>query len=576
MTSTIQTLPTEVVNLIAAGEVIDSMAAVVRELAENALDAGATRIAISLWLENWRLQVADNGCGMNLEDLQQAAKAHSTSKIRNREDLWKISSLGYRGEALHSIAALATLEIISRVTFPQDAEGWHVTYNNQGEVLQTLPTGIAPGTIVTVSNLFDNWQARRAGMPSCAQQLKAIQQVIQHLALCHPQVTWQVEQNERRWFIISPSETPKQVLTQLLREIHPSDLQYLKIEIPDVINPQSPNPDNPSIAKSRQPEIELVVGLPERCHRRRPDWVKVAVNGRIVRSPEMEQAIFSAFARTLPRERSPVCFLHLKIPPAQIDWNRQPSKAEIYLHNLEFWQEKVKEAIASALNLNLNPETMSAAAQQRVSKLLKASEEKRAYGITQASATTEGKEERIQRLHLKAIAQIHNTYIIAEHPGGLWLIEQHIAHERVLYEQLCERWQLVPLQTPIILSNLTPAQIEQLQRIGIEIDPFGEQIWAARSAPALLAKRSDCAAALIELSYGGDLQAAQVATACRCAIRNGTPLSLTEMQTLLEQWQRTKHPRTCPHGRPIYLSLEESDLSRYFRRHWVIGKSHGI
>ena len=145
-----------------------------------------------------------------------------------------------------------------------------------------------------------------------------------------------------------------------------------------------------------------------------------------------------------------------------------------------------------------------------------------------------------------------------------------------MYEQLCSAWQLVPLQPPIVLTHLCDNQVEQLQRIGLEIELFGEQMWAVRNAPALLAQREDCADALLELSLGGDLQTAQVAVACRSAIRNGTPLTLQQMQTILEQWQRTRHPRSCPHGRPIYLSLEESALARFFRRHWVIGKSHGI
>jgi DNA mismatch repair protein MutL len=179
-------------------------------------------------------------------------------------------------------------------------------------------------------------------------------------------------------------------------------------------------------------------------------------------------------------------------------------------------------------------------------------------------------------MELRAIAQIHHTYIVAEHPGGLWLVEQHIAHERVLYEQLLDAWQLVPLEPPIILSQLSSTQVEQLERIGLAIEPFGEQLWVVRNLPAMLRSRPDCPDALIELSLGGSLQAAQVAVACRSAIRNGTPLTLPEMQTLLGQWQRTHHPRTCPHGRPIYLSLEESALARFFRRHWVIGKSHGI
>lgn len=167
-------------------------------------------------------------------------------------------------------------------------------------------------------------------------------------------------------------------------------------------------------------------------------------------------------------------------------------------------------------------------------------------------------------------------YILVEHSSGMWLVEQHIAHERVLYEELSDRWQLVPIEPPIALSQLSAAQIQQLERIGIPVEPFGDQLWAARTAPISLAQRQDCADALLELSLGGNLESALVATACRTAIRNGKPLSLSEMQNLVDQWQATRNPRTCPHGRPIYLSLEESSLSRFFRRHWVVGKSHGI
>ena len=183
----------------------------------------------------------------------------------------------------------------------------------------------------------------------------------------------------------------------------------------------------------------------------------------------------------------------------------------------------------------------------------------------------------LNSLKLKAVAQVNKTYIVAEHASGVWLVEQHIAHERVLYEQLQDCWELVPLRTSIAIEHLKPQQIEQLQKLEIEIELFGENIWAIRNAPKILADRDDCTDALIELSWGGDLRSAQVATACRSAIRNGIKsLSLEEMQNLLNLWQAARNPRTCPHGRPIYLSLEESSLSRFFRRHWVIGKSHGI
>ena len=558
MHSDIQLLPTEVVHLIAAGEVIDSLAAVVRELAENALDAGATRIVISLWPMQWRVRVADNGCGMDLKDLQQAAKASSTSKIRSCEDLWKINSLGFRGEALHSLAQLAELEVLSRKAL---CEGWYVRYCSQGQARQIEACAIAPGTVVTVSDLFGNWATRRAGLPPLPIQMKAVQAIIWQIALCHPHVTWQVWQSDRVWFTLSPGATTGQLLPQILRQIRASDLQELKLEL----TPQS--------------SIQVVLGLPDRCHRHRPDWVRVAVNRRMVKLPEIEQTVFKATARTLPRDRYPICLLHLHVAPDRVDWNRHPAKAEIYLHQLSYWQEQTTLAIEQALRLS--PANLPEAVHtKRVGKLLKAAESQGVYGTSRSIPTTpddpEAATDTAPLIPLRAVAQVHNTYILAEHPSGLWLVEQHIAHERVLYEQLVQDWQIVPKEPPAILKALSPAQQLQLQRIGLELEPFGENLWAIRTAPAALIDRDDCAEALMELALGGDLQTAQVATACRTAIRNGTPLSLIEMQTLLDRWRSTRNPRTCPHGRPIYLSLEESALSRFFRRHWVIGKSHGI
>ncbi|MGL5875360.1 MAG: DNA mismatch repair endonuclease MutL [Xenococcaceae cyanobacterium] len=569
MSSEIETLPPEVVNVIAAGEVIDSLAAVVRELIENALDAGATRIAICLWTQLWRISVADNGKGMSLRDLRVCAKAHSTSKIRTSKDLWKITSLGFRGEALHSISQVADLEILSRSS-SVDTVGWHVIYR-EGKAIEEITTAIAPGTIVNVTNLFGNLPVRRKGLPSMSQQLKTVQGIIHQIALTHPNVTWQIEQNDRLWFSISPSEQIGNIVPQILKQVKISDLQCLKLEIP--LTEDAP------IASS-QSQIELVIGLPDRTHRRRADWIKVAVNGRMVKVPELEQTILSAFVRTLPRDRYPVCFIHLHICPSQIDWNRHPAKTEIYLHSCQFWQERVTEAIEQALRLSASH--LPTFDNRRLGKILKASEEKGKYDLDRqniASETPKGskfKHSEIGLIELKAIAQANNTYIVAEHPNGIWLVEQHIAHERILYEQLQDAWQLIPLETPIVLNNLNSIQREQLLRIGIEVEPFGEQVWAVRIAPAMLADRDDRADALVELSWGGDLQQAQVATACRSAIRNGTPLSLPEMQNLLDRWKNTRNPRTCPHGRPIYLALEEFSLARFFRRHWVIGKSHGI
>jgi DNA mismatch repair protein MutL len=569
MASTIQALPTEVVYLITAGEVIDCFASVVRELVENSLDAGATRVVVSLWPQQWRIRVADNGCGMNLDDLQQAATAHSTSKIRSSADLWKINSLGFRGEALHSLTTLADLEILSR---PADGNlGWRVNYGNGGEVVQVEVTAIAPGTVVTVSNLFGNCSSRRQGLPSAAQQMKAVQAAIQQIALCHPQVTWQVWQNDRQWFTICPATTVGKLLPQILPTVRQGDLQEVKLEISNPPNSELTCTDAINRVCTQHSALNLVVGLPDRCHRHRPDWVRVAINGRMVKSPELEQTILGAFHKTLPRDRYPICFLHLAISPDQINWNRNPAKTEIYLNELSYWQEQITQAINQALCISAS-NLKESVHTTRVSKLLKAAEAKGGYNF---NSKNPNEDDKIPN-SLKAVAQVSNTYIVAEHSGGLWLVEQHIAHERILYEQLCDNWQLIPVEPAIILYQLSSAQVEQLQRIGLDIESFGEQLWAVRNLPAILQQREDCPQAILELSLGGDLQTAQVAVACRSAIRNGTPMNLQEMQTLLDQWQHTRNPRTCPHGRPIYLSLEESALARFFRRNWVIGKSHGI
>ncbi len=557
-------MPVAVIQKMTAGEVIDSLAAVVRELAENAIDAGATRLTISVYADQWRIQVADNGRGMDFGNLQQAATPYSTSKIHNPEDLWRITSLGFRGEALHSIAQLANLEILSRAT----EIGWRVRYNQQGAVILAEETAIAPGTIVNVTDLFGEWLPRRAGLTNIAQQLKQIQALIGNLALCHPQVQWQVCQGEKPWFHINSAATARQILPQVLPRVRVEDLRQIVFNTPPV---DATEIDTEVLAiPPAAGQIELLLGLPDRCHRHRADWIKVAVNGRLVVAPELEQVLMAGMARMLPRDRYPVCFLHVYLPPEYIDWNRHPAKSEIYLHHVAYWQEQVRGAIDQILRHSLTEELLIPS---KITQLLTAAENPGGYQVPQRSVDVTADQ---NSLALKAVGQILNTYIVAEHPTGLWLVEQHIAHERVLYEQLVAAWQLMPLDSPLLLADLQQKQIDRLQELGLEVDVFGAGMWAVRKVPEPLLGRSDLEAAILELSYGSDLTAVQVAVACRCAIRNGTVLTLPDMQNLLNQWQNTRNPRTCPHGRPIYLSFPESALSRSFRRHWVIGKSHGI
>lgn len=590
MDNAIQPLPPELVYRMAAGEVIDSLAAVVRELIENALDAKATRISVSVWPDAGKVQVTDNGMGLSWHNLQQAVLPHTTSKITAFTDLNCLSTLGFRGEALHSIAQLGDLEIWSRE--PNALTGWHVAYDAQGNVTEAIEIAMAPGTTISVSQLFATWPSRQVPASQSHLSLRQIKTLMGDYALCHPTVTWQGWVNDRLWLSLAPGQSAQDSLLQLLEKLDPNDIRWLTadIEVPCLDAPLSA-----ISGSSPQATLELMVGLPDRYHRQRPDWVRIAVNGRRVWADTavptdawtigpIEQQILNAFRQTLPRHRYPLCWVHLRIPAAYADWNRTAAKNHIYLHEADRWTEQIVANIRRALDLDWKVPENSEMAEElpspRVRQLLKSAEPQGRYQLSQpinlSSSLPQAETLEQGPGTLRAIAQLHQTYIVAEHPSGLWLVEQHIAHERVLYEQLCQDWHLVPLTTPLTLQRLSDRQVFNLTQLGLLIEPFGHSLWAVRTAPQALVERADCLEALYELSHCTTLQPALVATACRSALRNGQPLSLTEMQTLLDRWQCTQHPRTCPHGRPIYLRLEEQALAKFFRRHWVIGKSHGL
>ena len=537
----IHTLPIEVVHLIAAGEVIDSLAAVVRELAENAIDAQATRIVISIWTDTLSVQVSDNGSGMAIADLSQAATPHTTSKINNAEDLQQINSLGFRGEALYSLAQLADLNICSRPVL--EPVGYQANYDEHGN-LQSSPkvVAIAAGTIVTVRHLFSRYPNRLQSLPSNSQQVRKVQLQIQQMAIANPQINWQVNLDSREWLTIWAGENASEILPQIISSIQSYDLVYKEFAL-----------------------ISITLGLPDRLSRRRPDWVKIILNGRLINFPELEQTILSSLERTLPRNRFPVCIVSLNLPCDRIDWNRHPAKAEAYIQDLGDIQTQLKNCITESLKA---PESSSQINYGSAAKdLLKTAERKTSYLIP-------AKKENFNQpnLSLKAIAQVLDTYILAEHAGGLWLVEQHVAHERVLFEQIETQWQIVAIEQPILLKQLSDDAIERLQALGLEIEAFGNNLWAVRSLPEILIGHEDCAVILQEMSQQDDPTMSRATAACRSAIRNGTKLEMSTIRDLLSQWQQTRNPHTCPHGRPICLAIDESDLARFFRRNWLISK----
>ncbi len=563
----IHTLPIEVVHLIAAGEVIDSLAAVVRELAENAIDAGATRIVISIWTETLSVQVSDNGCGMAIADLSQAATPHTTSKINNAADLRQIHSLGFRGEALYSLAQLADLSICSRPIL--EPVGYQANYDEHGN-LQAQPkvVAIATGTVVTIRNLFARYPNRLQSLPTSSQQIRKVQLQIQQMAIANPQINWQVNLDNREWFTIWAGVNASEILPQIMNSIQSHELAYKEFAFIPML-PSEATHSKPLIPLSptgRGGEgISITLGIPDRLSRRRPDWVKVILNGRVVNFPELEQTIISSLERTLPRNRFPVCIVELNLACDRIDWNRHPAKAEAYIQNLGDIQSQIKDGITEVLKApESNAQTSYSSA---TNDLLRTAERKTSYLIP-----TKRENFNQPNSSLKAIAQVLDTYILAEHSGGLWLVEQHVAHERVIFERIEMQWQIVPIEQPILLQKINADGIERLQVLGLEIEAFGNELWAVRSLPEILIDHPDCAVILQEMAQQDDPSMARATAACRSSIRNGTKLDLTTIRDLLWQWQQTRNPHTCPHGRPICLAIDESDLARFFHRNWIISK----
>jgi DNA mismatch repair protein MutL len=533
----IHPLSPELVRLIAAGEIIDSLVAVVRELVDNSLDAGAKRIAICIWPQRWTLQVSDDGLGMSPEDALVCALPHQTSKIQSVEDLWHVSTLGFRGEGLHALATVAELTLVTHSP-KQSLASWQ-GYDHHGQVMEQKPQGAGFGTIVTVSNIFGQMPVRRRFL-NLQKEVMAILQWIKYRALAHPHVTWQVSIGENNStsalkpkLSLWPGSNAKDILLQLFPRLEPSDFAE-------------------GFTLTPQEKITVTVGLPNRYSRPRPDWIIFTINGRCVEDKALLEGVNHIFRRTLPKGRYPLCVVNLELPAERVNWNVHPAKTTVQCQDQPALIQQIQDTLAQALVDTLPSQD---------SRLFRAAM-KRALKEEGASYNTGRK--------LKALAQIRNTYILAEHPEGLWLVEQHVAEERVLFELIQREWKLTELPTVVLVEDLTQRQQENLETLGIVLEPFGENVWAIRQAPVCLLERADVAEALRELSRCTDLDGACASLACRTAIRNGTPLDLSAMQNLLDRWINTQNPHTCPHGRPIYLPLAENDLARFFRRNWTL------
>ncbi len=571
-------LPPTAAERIAAGEVVERPASVVKELIENSRDAGAHRITIEIEGSGSRLiRVVDDGEGIPAQDVPLAFERFATSKIRAAEDLARIRTYGFRGEALPSIAAVSRVEVVTRPP-GQDAATRIVVVGGQRESLG--PASGADGTAVAVEDLFFNTPARREFLKSPARELAVIVETVEALALAAPDIAFRLIETGREvlWY-------PPETFAARARRILGSSLADHVVDF---------------VASGDAAALEGVIGTPQVAHPRRSfQWV--LVNRRPVRSPLLARALDQAYHTLIPPDRYPVGVLDVRVPPEDVDVNIHPRKAEVRFARERDLFEDVVRAARQALHRVPLPHIVPADVGRRdgdpgpsrrggVRPVSIPAEHDPAEGAAAAAPQTLWSPEPQTASRwpaVRLIGQLALTYLVGEAEGELVLIDQHAAHERVLFEHLRNRRaeysvrsqglvtpavvELPPAETTL-LGDLLPA----LGRLGFTVEPFGRATVRLTAVPAIAAGRAPgdlFRACLRDLAgdpgphAGRDLEERlAIATACHTAVRAGDPLDVAMMTDLLDALARAEDPFSCFHGRPTMVRVRTSELERWFYR----------
>jgi DNA mismatch repair protein MutL len=553
----IKVLATEVVSKIAAGEVIERPASVVKELVENSLDAGATQIAVEDQGGGVELiKVSDNGAGIPSSELELAFHRYATSKIGNLDDLEKISSLGFRGEALPSIAAVAEVEILTQTSSEVVGSYLHL---RKGEVVNRESRARPQGTTITVRRLFRYFPARLKFLKSVNTENSHIAHLVSQYALAFPEVKFNLVLDKRQ----SLRTTGNGDLREVIGEIYGSELaqRMLKVEEKDGLAKVGGLTSPPSLARSNR------------------NYLSFFVNRRWVRSPLLTRATEEAYHGLLMDGQHPIAVINTSLPAQELDVNVHPAKAQIkFCHEQAVFssvQKAIEEVLARMPIASSKSVPFSVSLGQWQSPRMIMDNEP-AFVVAQLPT--------MELPVLRVLGQLANTYIIAEGPDGLYLIDQHAAHERILYDRISAQWAQKEVEVQGLLQPITiefspreeetlRANKEFLAEFGFTIEPFGNRSYVIRAIPALMARANiiEIISALLDNLASKDSQnpweerIAQ-SLACHGAIRAGQQLSNEEMRELIKQLEQTKQPRACPHGRPTMIHLSSHQLEKEFGR----------
>jgi DNA mismatch repair protein MutL len=510
----VRVLPPEVAHRIAAGEVIERPASAVKELIENSLDAGASRVEVEIEDGGMALiRVRDDGSGMSPDDAERAVTEHATSKIRTADDLASVISLGFRGEALHAIGAVSSLTLTT--CEPGGTKGTRVRVF-AGEMVESVTAAHPSGTTVEARDLFLNLPVRRGFLGTVRAEANAVATVVESLALSRPEVGFFLRSDGRRSLALPAAAD----LRERISQVHGLSLARTLVALEDPVVWGFVSP--------------LAVSFPTRR------YLHVAVNGRVIEADSFAPAVAKAYADLLPKGRHPAAFLRLELGPGEVDVNVHPAKSAVRLRG----GRSAYPLVVGTIRAALAPERETGG----------------------GAAPEEGGHE------LTLIGQFAGRCIIAQEGEELIILDQHGAHERILYERLSEnpRAEAVPLSSPVVArlpEDLAPEVWNfeaEMEALGFRFEPFGEGAVRISAVPETVTDPETALLAALHALAGGEDHAK--ALACKGSTRFGENLSREEMETLLKEWSVTEFKEICPHGRPIVERLSLLDLLHEFGR----------
>lgn len=534
---------------IAAGEVVERPASVIKELIENAIDAGASAIAIEIREGGVALmRVSDNGNGMSRDDALLAVERFATSKIASYDDLRAIRTLGFRGEALPSIAAMAQLEILTRTK--EDIEGTRLRFENGDKRLEI--SGAPIGTQVIVRNLFYNAPARKKFLKPPLREAELIQKTVMLYALAYPPIAFRLSVDGRET-LMAPAQSPLERIgavwgREVASEMLALDYASVDLRVRGFVS-------RPTLARASR------------------DWQTFFVNGRPIRSGLLAVMLERPYAGRLPPQRHPLAVIHIDVDPQLVDVNVHPRKAEV-----RFYQERaIYGVVAQAVEQALGefPLLPSVPSDWSFAQPLDGTAETLHEARTDYATGS-----------WRAVAQIHNTYILAQTPDGMVIVDQHAAQEQIFYERLTndggqrteagDQRSAVGNQISVMPqeADLLKSHLDEYRSLGIDLEPFGQNTFRINALPAFVSlNANEFITTLLQEhekyhALDGDALRDKLAAkaACISAIKAGDALSIEQQQRLLDELMQIYSPATCPHGRPTFINLRLEELERRFLR----------